>query len=100
VTSADADFFHHHVGVAVSAYGDLIFTQSNQKHRETPCLIIVIDAFEDGIGRVGSSVHIQQRVLLTFVHKLCLVVFLADLTFGFLVGVEKGVVLFPFDNIL
>lgn len=100
MTSADADFFHHHVRVAVSANGDLVFSQPDEKHRETPGLVIVIDAFEDGVGRVGSSVHIQQRVLLTFVHKLCLVVFLTDFTFGFLVGVEKGVVLFPLDHIL
>lgn len=59
VTSTDTDLLHYHAGVTVSADCYLIFSKAYQKYGETLALIFIVDAFEDGVGRIGCSVHVQ-----------------------------------------
>lgn len=94
--STDTDLFHHDIRVAVSTYGDLIISESDEVNLKFFRLIVVVYAFKDSVRWIWGFIHIEETVLAAFVHEISLVVLFTNLAFRFLVRIEKSVVLFPF----
>jgi hypothetical protein len=59
VTATDTDFLHYYVRITVSPYSDLILSQPYQKHREAFALVLIVDALEDGVGRIRCILHVE-----------------------------------------
>lgn len=87
------NFFHHNIGVAIAAKSYFFLSKSNQKDREPTILFLKINFLKNGVRSCRCIFQIEQQIFPTVMCKFWLISFLAYLTFSFLVGEEKCVVM-------